>query len=331
MKLNKKEYLLIILLILSWIVFYIYYFNKKESINAPKITDKKAPTDTIQISEKIIKEQKDTLRFIEYWETGNREQIAFKTKSLKSAKVKLFSNYGTRKKMGITSLESVFGINQFFMDFDMSTGFVHPYTSNFYKKLRESDFVLFLERDISKINEGVISYKRIKDLNQSDVLGQNVGFFRQWKLSEIDINENQYVNIKKTSNGFCLQVKQTTNNPFKSYIPLWSKQTVKDGYVDYHQLNLLTNNNGGTVVIIWEVDGEIYFKDIHASIKDIINKLNFIRDKFLVDPVLGIYDAGPMARKFKSNSNNVVYFNEIQPFISSISYVGAGFGYLINQ
>ena len=121
MKLNKKEYLLIILLILSWIVFYFFCNDKKECIEISKIPELKETIDTFQneIVYKEVKGQIDTVEFIEYWETGSREQIAFKTKSLKSAKVKLFPNYGTRKKLDYNEVSNVYGINQFFMDFQI--------------------------------------------------------------------------------------------------------------------------------------------------------------------------------------------------------------------
>ena len=59
---------------------------------------------------------KDTTPFITYWDLSNSQQIPYKTKKLTSAKVKLFPNYGTRQKHGITKLIDVYGINQFFMD-----------------------------------------------------------------------------------------------------------------------------------------------------------------------------------------------------------------------
>ena len=77
---------------------------------------------------------KDTTPFITYWDLSNSQQIPYKTKKLTSAKVKLFPNYGTRQNQDRTKLIDVYGINQFFMDYDLTTGYVHRYTQNFFKK-----------------------------------------------------------------------------------------------------------------------------------------------------------------------------------------------------
>ena len=274
---------------------------------------------------------KDTTPFIEYWDLSNSQQIPYRTKKLTSAKVKLFPNYGNRKKLGITQLNDVYGINQFFMDYDLTSGDVHDFTKKFYKSLTPDDFVLFLKRDESYINEGEIFYKKVKDLSPLDSLGQNIGFFRQWKLSDIDMEDNK-VNVKKFRGTYNLQVKQHSSNQFKALIPLWSKQTKEEGYIDISKLNVLTDNDGGTAVIIWETkENEVFFIDIHSSINDIIECLMNIHNEYDVGPTLGIYDAAPMARKFKSDKTNSVDFKSVNLKTSHQSHVGAGFGYKIIQ
>ena len=275
---------------------------------------------------------KDTTPFITYWDLSNSQQIPYKTKKLTSAKVKLFTNYGNRKKQDLTKLIDVYGINQFFMDYDFTTGYVHPYTQNFFKKLTPEDFILVIKRDESIINECQISYKKVKNLGSRDSLGQNIGFFRQWKLSDIDMNNNK-VNVKTNGIGsYYLQVKKNSSNQFKPFIPLWSKQPTQEGYIDLSKLNKLNNNNGGTAVILWENKAnEVFFIDIHSSIKDIIECLVHVKNTYDVDPTLGIFDAAPMTRKFKADSNNCIDFKTVNIKTSKIWYVGAGFGYKINQ
>ena len=99
------------------------------------------------------------------------------------------------------------------------------------------------------------------------------GFFRQWKLSEIDIKDSKFVNFIKSDGFYFLRVKENTTNPYNKYIPLWSSIPQKDGYMEYEKLNKLSDNDGGTAVILWEVDNEIFFTDIHSSIYDIIKNL----------------------------------------------------------
>ena len=53
-----------------------------------------------------------------------------------------------------------------------------------------------------------------------------------------------------------------------------------------------------------------------------------IRDKYKTDPVLGIYDAGSYARKFKSH-NGVLKFDIVNRNTGSGEFVGAGYGYII--
>jgi hypothetical protein len=323
---KKYNYLLLVTLIFSWTWFIISIKN----CNKGKVSPKKTPNPTDSLKKTKITE-KDTTSLISYWNLNNENQIPYETKELQSAKIKLFPNYQSRNNLNVSEINNVYGINQFFMDFDMTTGYVHEYTNNFYKKLRSDDYVLILNRDKKIINEGIISYARVKNLTSNDKLGQNVGFFRQWKLSEIDIKDSSFIMFRKSGGSYFMQTKQASTNPFRGLIPLWSKLPQKDGYIHIENLDKLSDYEGGTAVILWVNQNEIFFKDIHGSIKDIIKKLYLIKNKYKVDPVLGIFDAGPMARKFKSNIERKVLFSDITDKISTTWYVGAGFGYKIDQ
>ncbi len=275
----------------------------------------------------------DTLPFLSYGVCLNTSgQVPFKTKALKEARVKLFSRYKDRIALGITSLSNVHGIHQFFMDHDLTSGFVHEYTRNFFNKLPQEGFVLKIDRSPKQINEGVIRYIRKKDLKPGDVLGQNLAFCRQWKLSDFDLNGFQVMMKKSTykQDEYCPQLKRGLN-PFTlgiNEIPIWSTYA-KEGYVDYRLLNSLTDYDGGTAVIIWtDKEGEILFMDIHGSIADILNEANRVKKKYNTDPSIGIYDAGTFARKFKADSNGNVSFEYVNKLTGKTEFVGAGFGYV---
>ena len=93
----------------------------------------------------------------------------------------------------------------------------------------------------------------------------------------------------------------------------------------------LSKYNGGTAVIIWEQRNKIYFIDIHSSINDIIECLIQVSEAYNLDPTLGIYDAAPMARKFKANSRSNISFDNVDKSTMKLDYVGAGYGYNIIQ
>ena len=265
-------------------------------------------------------------------------QVPFQTIELISAKVAIFPNLGSRLQswkydndsFSRIEMNSVYGVAQFFMDFDLTSGFVHPYTRNFYNKLRDADFVLYFERDSKSINEGTISYKRKKDITAKDILGQNIGFCRQWKLSEIEMHDG-YVSMKKNAfGGFYLSVKKNSSNPFPEFIPIQSTQPNGSGECKIRDLNKLSSNNGGTAAIIWEAGGITYFIDIHGSIQSILEKLIEVSKHYNVDPTLGIYDAGGMAQKLKADSYYKIDVNKINKWCNA-NYVGAGYAYLIHQ
>jgi hypothetical protein len=267
---------------------------------------------------------------VEYGKNSSASgQIPFKTKALKYAEVKLFPRAKARLALGINSIEGVHGINQFFMDHDLTSGFVHPYTNNFFRILPDDAYVLVFERSLSRINHGSIHYEKKSDLCEpTDGLGQNIAFCRQWKLSELDLNGN-YLMMKKSkysANRYCPQVKKESSNPYSPEIPIWSSYQ-QEGYVDYRLLNLLTDSDGGTAVIIWTYKQDILFTDIHGSIGDMIETANRVKHTYQVDPTIGIYDAGPFARKFKASETGVVDFNHVNKFTGTSEFVGAGYGF----
>jgi hypothetical protein len=273
----------------------------------------------------------DTLPLITYGVSLNTSgQLPFKTKALKEAKVKLFPRYKDRKALGINSLSNVYGIHQFFMDHDLTSGFVHEYTANFFNKLPQDGFVMKIERSNKQINEGIIRYVRKKDLEKGDALGQNIAFCRQWKLSEIGLDGFNLM-VKKSNyrkDVYCPQLKAGSSNPYNPEIPIWTT-AAKEGVNDFRFLNSLTDYDGGTAVIVWETeDKEIRFIDIHGSIADILNTAISIKNTYKTDPTIGIYDAGSFARKFKADINGNIDFNFVNARTGTSEFVGAGYGYL---
>lgn len=269
---------------------------------------------------------------IEYGKSLNTSgQLPFKTKHLNYAEVKIFPRYKDRKALNINSLEGVCGINQFFMDHDLTTGFVHPYTNNFYDKLSDDGYLLVYDRSTSRINQGRIYYKKKSELAiPTDKLGQNIAFCRQWKLSEFDIKGNEIMMRKSSysTNSFCPQIKAGSTNYYYPEVPLWSTYR-KEGYVDYRLLNSLTDYDGGTVAIIWTTNkNQTLFMDMHGSIADIIAEAIKIKNLYNVDPTIGIYDAGPFARKFKANVAGSVDFNLVNKLTGRAEFVGAGYGFI---
>ena len=185
-------------------------------------------------------------------------QVKFQTKEISYIPVKFFPKRIDRDVLNIKYVNNVYGVNQFFMDHDLTSGYVHPYTQKFFNQLSEDGFVLCFKRSKNRINEAIAFYKRKKDLSIDDVLGENIAFCRQWKLSEIDLNINSVL-MKKCafrSNCNCLQIKSSSDTPYSQEIPLWSKN-IKEGYIPINELDGFGNFDGGTVTIIWENNNEI--------------------------------------------------------------------------
>lgn len=257
-------------------------------------------------------------------------QVKFQTKEISYIPVKFFSKRTDRDALKTARIDNVYGVNQFFMDHDLTSGYVHPFTQNFLNMLDDNGFVMCFKRSPNRINEAIAYYKRKKDLDPNDILGENIAFCRQWKLSEINMKNDDVLlkTCKFNSRCNCLQVKEGSDNPYSPEIPLWSTYR-SENYVDINELNKFGDFDGGSVVIIWENDNkEILFKDIYGSIYDIITTAREIRDKYNTDPVIGIYDAGSYARRFQSN-NGVLDVELINRNTGTGKFVGAGYGYLI--
>ncbi len=273
---------------------------------------------------------------LQYEALTSKGQMAFESMESTRLKVKLIPNNGRRKQLGIKTISGIQGVTHFFLDHDLTTGYIHPFTLNFFLMLRPNDYVLKFERTERDSSTGYIQYIRKNQMAANDKLGINIAFFRQWKLSEIDYRgsgSQLEIHCKASTyktNAICPQAKSHTTNPFAQnilQIPIWS-QFKQSGYVSLGKLNTLDNLNGGTVVIIWEDQktGQIKFKDIHGSISKIVNSAIEISKKYAVDPVIAIGDAGPMAIKIKSNENMVLDCTKIP--LEKLNRAGAGFGYM---
>lgn len=259
-------------------------------------------------------------------------QISFVSQEMSYAEVILFPKRVDREALGIKELKNVYGINQFFMDFDLTSGFVHPFTQSFYDRLPDYGFVMKIERSPNKVNQAKVSYITKSEVNSDDVLGQNLGFCRQWKLSEIDIvGDKIFLSpCKFRSSNNCLKVKEGSSNPYSPQIPLWTTHK-GTGYVEMTKLKTLGILDGGTAAIIWtKANGETAFVDIHGSIAFIFENALSIATKYNVDPTIAICDAGSYARKFKADKNGRVDFNVVNSKTGSGQFVGAGYGYLRN-
>lgn len=279
----------------------------------------------------LIKEINSAIEYDSF--INDNTQIGFHSLILDRQKVILFPNYGNRKRMKEKYIENVSGVVQFLMDYDMTSGYVHPYTLNFYNKLRPTDFVLKYHKSKDSSNQGEIEYVYKKDVTLHDTLGIQIGFFRQWRLSEIDIQDKKVMMKKCTfsSRCTCPQVKQAASNPFSPQIPIWVKSEF-EGYQPFESLNKLDDINGGTVVIIWKDKNshQVKFIDIHGSLNTILTSAEKIEKEYKIDPVIGIYDAGPLAVKVKSNSENKLKLSDLNT-LSQIDYVSAGYGYVAKK
>lgn len=270
-------------------------------------------------------------------------QTGFESIVLSKVFVKLFPNRGGRRAIEkdgeSVCLKNVLGVTQFLMDHDLTSGFRDTSVVKFFRGLRQNDFVLKFHRDSTQNDEGWIEYLHKWQAPDEREVGNSTGFFRQWRLSEIDYTRNKegkvLINVQPSAYAtdlFCPQAKKGTQNPFAqstTEIPVWIT-SVEGGMKpldDYDKLGLF---NGGTVVIIWHdtLAGKIFFKDIHGSLKRIINTAIEIADKYHVDPTIGIYDAGRMARKLKAK-NGVLCFKDLDIISEGYpDFVSAGYCYI---
>ncbi|MDB5281778.1 MAG: hypothetical protein JWO06_853 [Bacteroidota bacterium] len=264
------------------------------------------------------------------------DQICFESVVAHQLKARLIPNNGRRKELGITKISGVLGITHFFLDFDLTTGYVHPYTINFFNKLGLKDFVLKFDRTPGDSTLGYVSYIRKEQMQEKDKLGQNIGFFRQWKLSEIDYRENKGVIeilVKpSTFSSACVspQAKAESTSAFGHQIPFWC-EGYEDGYFPLENFSKLDRHNGGTVVVIWQdqKSGQILFQDIHNSLLEVMKRAIAISKEYNTDPVIAISDAGPMANKFLSSEKHELDCTKF-PLVN-IPHAGAGFGYVPGQ
>jgi hypothetical protein len=261
-------------------------------------------------------------------------QTSFESVVSNTLKVQLFPRNGRRDTLRIHTLNGIIGVTHFFMDHDLTTGYVHEYTKNFFKVLRDTDFVLKFHRSGNSPVIGFMSYIRKGSMQKSDTLGKNIAFFRQWKLSEIDYRgqgDNIEINLKLCPPPFtgCAypRVKPGTTNPYPQEIPIWVQSNLA-GYLSLNKFEKLDQYNGGTAVIIWPENnsGQILFQDIHSSLSEIIRRAIEISQKYHTDPTIGVYDAGPMAHKFVANQLHELNADQFAPHLGWV--VGAGFGYV---
>lgn len=254
-----------------------------------------------------------------------------------SRRAKLIPNLEQREKRGMKSISGINGAVHFFLDHDLTTGFVHPYTKVFFNRLQPEDFVLKFTRDEPGSEVGSISYMYKKDLLPSDKLGQNIALFRQWKLSEFQlrqVDETPMIVLKTCGfSSFC-GCPQALVDGVVQEVPIWT-QTYKRGVVPLASLNALGRYSGGTVVLIYElqIDGIslIVFQDIHGSLEQIITKAQEIARQNQVDPVIALSDAGPFARKVKADQDGNLDCAALKAIAPRGKYFGAGFGYLLKQ
>lgn len=263
-----------------------------------------------------------------------KDQSPFKTAEMLYYDVVFFPRSFVRNHVQANKIGPTFGVQQFFMDHDLTDGFVHSYTQNFHKWLPDSGFSLCFKRSSDKVNEAIAYYKRKSDLDANDILGQNMAFCRQWKLSEWDIVGDELIKMELCNfnkNCLCPQVKKDSKSKYKPEIPLWNSSKDNGGYHKINDLNSLDSYKGGTAVIMWEGGNhEVRFIDIHNSIKEILKCAINIRDRYKVDPSIGIYDAGSFGRKFRADKTNYLDFNYINSKTGSGKFVGAGYGVKIN-
>jgi hypothetical protein len=249
--------------------------------------------------------------------------------------IKIFPNRGYRDSLGIKTIRNITGVNHFLLDMDLVSHYIHPYTYNFYKRLRAEDFVMKYSPSEGDSNIGFMEFIHKKDVLLNDSLGYNLGFFRQWKLSELLIEEgliSTKIKLKICDFNpvcFCPEVNKKSSNPFPIEVPIWQSNAAP-GWVNINKLNVVGKYDGGNVILIWEYKRQIWFQEMHGSLGQIITQALRIRDISNSDVSIAISDAGPMSASFKSDSTNTLEFKEINK-LDNIPYIGAGYGYFPSQ
>ena len=112
------------------------------------------------------------------------EQFAFQSYVMESATIQLIPNMHNRDKDDIKAIKNITGVAHFFLDHDLTSGFVHSYTLNFFNKLSADDFVLKFTPSSFNKNIGEMHYIRKGSMMSTDKLGKNIAYFRPWTLSE---------------------------------------------------------------------------------------------------------------------------------------------------
>ncbi len=254
---------------------------------------------------------------------------AFRTIPAKELRVKLIPNLETRTNLKMKVIPQMIGVHQFFLDHDLVSGFVHPFTKRMYETLKPDEYVLKYTASATDKNIGTIAYISKSKLGINDILGKNIAYFRNWRLSEIDYKiNNGLVFIKSKPCNFnkrcaCPESNQAGN---MKQIPVWHK--ADSGYLSIEKFNAFGRNDGGTVALIWEVNNEIFFQDIHSSWKEILERAIEISKTYHTDPTIAISDAGPLAQKVRANKKfelTVASMDALAPFGKRY---GAGYGYV---
>ena len=254
---------------------------------------------------------------------------AFRTVPAKKLCVKLIPNLETRAKLKMKVIPKMIGVHQFFLDHDLVSGFVHPFTQRMYDDLRPNEYVLKFTANNSIKNTGIISYIHKSELDKNDILGKNIAYFRNWRLSEIEYKiNNGLVYFKSKPCNFnkrcaCPETNRTGN---MKQIPVWHK--AESGYFSVNKFKAFGAFDGGTVALIWEVKNEIFFQDIHSSWKEILERAIEISKKYNTDPTIAISDAGPLANKVRANLKHELTTSSIDALAPSGKRFGAGYGYV---
>jgi hypothetical protein len=254
---------------------------------------------------------------------------------MESATIQLIPNKHNRDTHNTKSIKNITGIAHFFLDHDLTSGFVHPYTLNFFNKLSADDFVLKFTSSSFNKNIGKMEYIRKGTMLSKDKLGKNIAYFRQWKLSEIDykkVNGDILINVAPSNfsyYNYCPKAKPTNDKSIQSQIPILV-EAMQSGYQSIQSMNKLDMRLGGTVVFIWEDSStrKIYFQDLHSSWKDILLHAISIAKTFHVDPTIAIGDAGPYSPKYFADKNFNLDTKKIDDLFYKSEWFGAGFGYV---
>lgn len=269
---------------------------------------------------------------VQFFTSEPAEQLSWLGVAGTQQVIRIFPNYATRREKGITEINKITGAAHFFLDMDLTTGYVHPYTVNFFNKLRPDDYVMRYTMSETDSATGLMSFVKKSTLAPGDVLGKNIAFFRQWRLSELEIkteDDQTYVNMKPCDYAKevcnCPTVRRGSDNPFSNQVPFWHAGMGK-GYTPLSALNKTGRYDGGNVILVWPYGGQTWFQGMRGSLQQVLTQAFNIKEKCNCDPVLAISDAGPMSAGLKSDADFRLQTALIDE-LDRTPYVGAGFGY----